>query len=45
MNQYSVSGVIPLAYTFSKPVIASSIPSIMEYDDHNQTGLIFESGK
>jgi glycosyltransferase involved in cell wall biosynthesis len=42
--QYSVSGVIPLAYTFSKPVIASSVRSIVEYVDHNQTGFIFESG-
>jgi alpha-maltose-1-phosphate synthase len=42
--QYSVSGVIPLAYTFSKPVIATSIPSIVEYVDHNQTGFLFEPG-
>ena len=42
--QYSASGVIPLAYTFSKPVIVSDIPSIVEYVDHGKTGFIFESG-
>jgi len=42
--QYSVSGVIPLAYTFSKPVVVSNVPSIVEYVDNNETGLIFESG-
>jgi starch synthase len=42
--QYSVSGVIPLAYTFSKPVIISDVPSIVEYVDHGETGFIFESG-
>ena len=40
--QYSSSGVIPLAYTFSKPVIASDVPSITEYVDHGKTGFIFE---
>jgi alpha-maltose-1-phosphate synthase len=42
--RYSASGVIPLAYTFSKPVIVSDIPSIVEYVDHGKTGFIFESG-
>lgn len=41
--QYSASGVIPLAYTFSKPVIVSNIPSIAEYVDDGKTGFIFES--
>jgi len=40
----SVSGVIPLAYTFSKPVIVSNVPTLSEYVDHNQTGFVFESG-
>ena len=42
--QYSSSGVIPLAYTFSKPVIVSNIPSITEYVEHGETGYIFEHG-
>jgi alpha-maltose-1-phosphate synthase len=42
--QYSASGVLPLAYTFAKPVIASNIPSITEYVEHEKTGFIFESG-
>jgi glycosyltransferase involved in cell wall biosynthesis len=36
--------VIPLAYTFSKPVIASDIASLTEYVDHDKTGYIFEPG-
>jgi len=40
--QYSSSGVIPLAYTFSKPVIVSSVPSLVEYVEEGKTGLIFE---
>lgn len=41
--QSSVSGVVPLAYTFSKPVIVSSVPSLVEYVDHGNTGFIFET--
>lgn len=40
----SQSAVTSLAYTFSKPVVASGAGSIGEYVDHNQTGLIFEPG-
>jgi len=40
--QYSSSGVIPLSYTFAKPVIVSNVPSLVEYVDHGKTGLIFE---
>jgi glycosyltransferase involved in cell wall biosynthesis len=40
--QYSSSGVIPLAYTFSKPVIVSNVPSLVEYVEQGKTGLIFE---
>jgi glycosyltransferase involved in cell wall biosynthesis len=40
----SQSGVIPLAYTFSKPVIVSDVGSIAEYVDHDVTGLVFEKG-
>lgn len=39
----SQSGVIPLAYTFSKPVIVSNVGSLSEYVEHGITGLIFES--
>jgi len=39
---YSSSGIIPLSYTFSKPVIVSNVPSLVEYVDHGKTGLIFE---
>ena len=42
--QYSVSGIIPLAYTFSKPVIVSNVGSLVEYVDHGNTGFVFESG-
>jgi alpha-maltose-1-phosphate synthase len=40
--QSSVSGVIPLAYTFSKPVIVSRVSSLVEYVEHGKTGFIFE---
>lgn len=40
----SQSGVIPLAYTFSKPVIVSNAGSISEFVVHGETGFIFESG-
>jgi glycosyltransferase involved in cell wall biosynthesis len=43
--KYSSSGVIPLAYTFSKPVISSNIQSLTEYVEHGKTGFIFETGK
>jgi len=41
--QSSASGVVPLAYTFSKPVIVSSVPSLVEYVEHGKTGFIFET--
>jgi glycosyltransferase involved in cell wall biosynthesis len=40
--QHSASGVIPLAYTFARPVVVSNLPSLVEYVDHGKTGLIFE---
>ena len=40
--QYSSSGVIPLSYTFAKPVIISNVSSLVEYVDHGKTGLIFD---
>jgi glycosyltransferase involved in cell wall biosynthesis len=40
----SQSGIIPLAYTFSKPVIVSNVGSIAEYVDEGITGWIFEVG-
>lgn len=43
-TEASQSGIIPLAYTFSKPVIVSNVGSITEYVDNRVTGLIFEAG-
>lgn len=40
----SQSGVIPLSYTFSKPVIVSNVGSIAEYVESGKTGMIFEVG-
>jgi glycosyltransferase involved in cell wall biosynthesis len=40
--QSSASGVIPLAYTFSKPVIVSRVPSLVEYVEDGITGFIFD---
>ncbi len=34
------SGVIPLAYTFGKPVVATTVGSLPEMVDHGQTGLL-----
>jgi len=42
--QHSASGIIPLAYTFSKPVVVSSIEPLKEYVEHERTGLIFKCG-
>jgi len=42
--QHSVSGVIPLAYTFSKPVIVSNLDALAEYVENGRTGLIIEPG-
>jgi len=41
----SQSGVISLAYTFSKPVIVSNVGSIPEYVNHGVTGFMFERGE
>lgn len=41
--QSSASGVVPLAYTFSKPVIVSNVSSLVEYVEHGKTGFIFET--
>lgn len=40
--QHSASGVITLAYTFSKPVIVSNLPSLAEYVEEGKTGLIYD---
>lgn len=40
--QSSASGVVPLAYTFSKPVIVSNVHSLVEYVEHGKTGFIFD---
>jgi alpha-maltose-1-phosphate synthase len=40
--RHSASGVIPLAYTFRKPVIVSNISSLSEYIENGKTGLIFD---
>ena len=42
--QHSASGIIPLAYTFSKPVIVSSIEPLKDYVENARTGLIFGCG-
>jgi len=42
--RHSASGVIPLAYTFAKPVIVSNLTSLSEYVENNKTGLIFNVG-
>ena len=34
------SGVIPLAYTFSKPVIATAVGGLPEMVDHERTGIL-----
>jgi glycosyltransferase involved in cell wall biosynthesis len=34
------SGVIPVAYTFSKPVVATTVGSLPEMVDHGRTGLL-----
>jgi alpha-maltose-1-phosphate synthase len=39
----SQSGVLPLAYTFSRPVIVSNAGSIGEFVEHGKTGFIFET--
>ena len=36
----SQSGVIPLAYAFGKPVVATTVGSIPEVVDHGQTGYL-----
>jgi glycosyltransferase involved in cell wall biosynthesis len=36
----SQSGVIPLAYAFGKPVVATSVGSIPEVVDHGETGYL-----
>ena len=36
--------MIPLSYTFSKPVISSNVESLTEYVEHGKTGFIFETG-
>jgi glycosyltransferase involved in cell wall biosynthesis len=38
----SQSGVIPLAYTFGKPVIASRVGSLSEMVDEQKTGFTFD---
>jgi glycosyltransferase involved in cell wall biosynthesis len=43
-TEASQSGVLSLAYTFSKPVIVSNTGSIGEYVEHGKTGFIFEPG-
>ena len=40
--RHSASGLIPLAYTFGKPVVVSNISSLSEYVEKGKTGLIFE---
>ena len=37
----SQSGVIPLSYSYNRPVIASDISGIREMVDHEKTGFLF----
>ena len=39
----SQSGIIPIAYYYNKPVIASNVSGLVEFINEN-TGLIFENG-
>jgi glycosyltransferase involved in cell wall biosynthesis len=34
------SGVIPVAYSFRKPVVATTVGALPEYVDHGRTGLL-----
>ena len=34
------SGVIPVAYSFGKPVVATTVGALPEYVDHGRTGLL-----
>jgi len=43
-NSASQSGVIPLAYSYERPAIASDIPGIREMIADKKTGLLFEKG-
>ncbi|HET6717426.1 MAG TPA: glycosyltransferase [Nitrososphaeraceae archaeon] len=40
--KYSVSGIIPLAYTFSKPVIVSDVNTLTKYVEYGKTAFIFD---
>ncbi|WP_148686647.1 glycosyltransferase family 4 protein [Candidatus Nitrosocosmicus hydrocola] len=43
-NEASQSGVLSLAYTFSKPVLVSDAGSLHEYVDNGITGFVFHKG-
>jgi glycosyltransferase involved in cell wall biosynthesis len=34
------SGVVPVAYSFGKPVVATTVGALPEYVDHGRTGLL-----
>ena len=40
----SQSGVIPLSYSYERPVIVSDIPGISEMVDNKKTGFLFNNG-
>ena len=42
-TEASQSGVVPLSYSFSKPVIVSNSGSLSEYVENEVTGFIFKS--
>ncbi|CAN5837071.1 hypothetical protein BH23THE1_BH23THE1_31390 [soil metagenome] len=43
-HEASQSGIIPLAYTFSKPVIVSDVGALMDSVEAGKTGFIFKKG-
>ncbi len=43
-REASQSGVIPLAYEFGKPVVATRVGSLPEAVDHGESGLLVEPG-
>lgn len=41
----SQSGVLPIAYSFGKPVIVSNLPGLTQFVDDGKTGFIYKNDK